>query len=513
MVDDFFGRPWVDAICAPEAKLRLGERLSRFDVVTLRKRLKDCYRSWISAVDPGLLISGHDEHGRARASIPISDRYVKPDVLIRTPLPIDPPSNREMDGDRELKSGQAATGSRTVEPSPTARSPVRESRVPVDDYLASRSQVLVVGEAGSGKSSLLRFLALDMLADTPSLKTTRGRFRGALPVWVSFALWARMASEQQLPPPIEHVVAEFFRAQGEELLANDMRRATITGRVALLVDGLDEAPDATGALTLLSLLTAFAQRHGILVVATLRPHGVGNLSGTADSWDRTELAPLSDEQRRNLTNVWFRVLENLEAEPTAPRREVEARAKRKANVFITAIQKNVGITRLTQTPLFLLSLMNLHRHGHDLPRSRFAASREIIDQLLEHQPRRRDAEALATTAPDARRRLRDRILADLAFALHVGELRGPVPDAAPEEEALQRAASLILERQGHRDVDAAEETARAILSFTEDRAGLLVKKALFLEMAQRWLGIAQWAELIAGWASARHNPPPARQAS
>src|SRR6202023_3344287 len=71
LVDDFFGREWVEPICGPEGLELLKNRLSRFDVANVRSRLRTVYNSWISAVDPGLPIAGRDAQGRTQASIPI----------------------------------------------------------------------------------------------------------------------------------------------------------------------------------------------------------------------------------------------------------------------------------------------------------------------------------------------------------------------------------------------------------------------------------------------------------
>ena len=482
LVDDYFGRHWVTAMCPPEALQRLENRLSRFDLASIRLQLRSCYSSWISTVDPGLPIAGQDSQGRTRPAIPITDRYVQPDILLQTDrADQDPEKFRDKRPDRADAIRQLAeTGERMPLPSEGVtrgvRQTIRERRMPLDEYLASKTQSLIVGEAGSGKSSLLRFLALDILADEPTLSVTREQYKNFLPIWVPFALWTRMATDQGRPPAIEDVVTEFFRAQSETALALDMRRAVNSQKVIFLVDGLDESTDQTAAQTVIALLTAFVDRHNIPVVATSRPHGIRGLSGFGGNWARVELAPLSDNQRHALAMLWFRVLTEIEASAGPDRKQIEVRAKRKADNFMSALQRNPGITRLSQTPLFLLALVDLHRHGHDLPRSRFAASREIIEQLIEHQPKRRDASALSTGMTTGERRLRDRIIADFAYALQSGELRGSVPDAAIEEEALARAARLVIERQGNGDVEAAEASARSIFSFTEERAGLLVKK-------------------------------------
>ena len=482
LVDDFFRRPWVEVICPPEALDCLRNRLSRFDVASLRERLQSFYSSWISAVDPGLPIVGQDVQGRTQATIPITERYIQPDLLIRVAESEIPQRGDKPAQTVESKRDAAESGKREQQPAPGSgaqplRETVRERHVPLDEYLSTRTQALIVGEAGSGKTSLLRFLALDILSERPVLKVTKERFKSAIPVWLPFALWVRMSVERDAPAPIEDVISEFFRAQGEAGLADDMRRAVLGKGIMLLVDGLDEASDETAAHTLAAILTAFVDRSGIPVFATSRPHGARNLSGLGDSWDRSDLAALSDEQRHALAKLWFRVLESFEAGTSATQSQINARANRKADAFIAALQVNAGITRLSQTPLFLLAFMSLHRRGQNLPRNRFAASQEIVDQLIEHQPRRRDVSALSTRSSSSELRLRNRVIADFAFALQSGDLRGSIPDAAAQEEAVARAARLIRERQQSADQESADAAARAIFSFTEERAGLLVNKA------------------------------------
>jgi hypothetical protein len=135
-----------------------------------------------------------------------------------------------------------------------------------------------------------------------------------------------------------------------------------------------------------------------------------------------------------------------------------------------------GIARLAQTPLFLLSLLKLHRIGRELPRNRFDAGKEIIEQLIDHQPKRRAKDALRLESGQKMRQ-RDRLLEDFAFGLHSGESGGDVADGAIEAQAVARAAKLVMARTGRTNIGDAEEEAHAVFSFSEDVAGLLVKKA------------------------------------
>jgi hypothetical protein len=230
LVDDFFGREWVEPICGSEGLELLKNRLSRFDVTSVRTRLRAFYNSWISAVDPGLPIAAGDAQGRTHASIPITDRYIQPDFIVPLAAPQFPLAGDAPDPDLESRKADAAESGRR-EPqardqhAPSVGTAPRERRVPLGEYLKSQSQALIIGEAGSGKSSLLRFVALDILADQPTLEAVRSCFPKAIPVWLSFGLWVRMSVERGAPVPIEDTVSEFFHSQGEAGLADEIRRA------------------------------------------------------------------------------------------------------------------------------------------------------------------------------------------------------------------------------------------------------------------------------------------------
>ena len=442
--------------------------------------MQSCYNSWISTVDPGLPIVGIDAQGRTRASIPLANRYIRPDLLAQSSETEDPPVTENDSATKRQPSPNAQTGSREPDPRTSdvsrPRAFLRERRTELDEYLGGHTRSLILGDAGSGKSTLLRFLALDILSDQPVLKVTQDRYKNLIPVWLPFALWVRMSVERHAPAPIEDTVAEYLRAQGGPELAENMRRAVLGKQIVLLVDGIDEAADPAVAQMLLAVLTAFVDQAGISIVATSRPHGARSLAGLGGAWERATLAPLSDDQRHALASLWFGLLERFEAD-NATDAQIRTRSRRKADGFISALGGNIGINRLSQTPLFLLAFISLHSHGQDLPRNRFAASREIVQQLMEHQPNRRAVSALSTASSQAEPRLRDRLISDFAFALQAGDLRGAIPDAALEEEAIARGSRLILQRQNTGNQDAADASARAIFSFTEERAGLLVNKA------------------------------------
>ncbi|WP_291846459.1 NACHT domain-containing protein [Bradyrhizobium sp.] len=481
IIDDFFGRPWVDAVCGPEAAAALSNRLSRFDVEALRVRLRDFYSAWIATVDPGLPIAGQDKDGRPIPAPKLSQRYVLPDLVMdmgvieTEPDALSPtaPPTRDDASIQTMDTNRGAAG-----PAVQAQAPrTRERLLSVDQFMANEKRSVITADAGVGKTTLLRFLALDILSDTPDIEAVRNHYAGYIPVWVPFALWARMAEGKDHPPPLEDVVYGFISAQNDVALANDMKRVLATGKIILLVDGLDEARGNVAPDSVLAGLTTFAETHNVPVIATSRPHGLRTLSGIGGNWTRVRLAPLSETKRDALALLWYRILERSDLGSNAATAVVETQAQHRAKTFVTALAKNAGIARLSFTPLFLVALLKLHRAGRVLPRNRFEASREIVDQLLEHQPKRRAKDSVETKAAPLDTRLRDRLLEDFAYGLHAGELLGSVADGGLETDAVERAAKIIMARTGNPNLDLAEEAARTVFSFSEESAGLLVKKA------------------------------------
>lgn len=481
IIHDFFDMPWVDAVSGTEAVASLANRLSRFDIDAVRARLREFYGAWIATVDPGLPIAGLDKNGRPIPAPKLWQRYVLPDLLIsvgsvdqepEAPVPKAAPTR----DDPIVQAMSVSAGMVGQEKRPQV--PQSRQRVlSVDQFLASEKRAVITADAGAGKTTLLRFLALDILSDAPEIEAIRSNYTGYIPVWVPFALWARMAEGKDYPPPLEDVVHAFIAAQNNLALAADMRRALASHKIVLLVDGLDEARGNTASDTVLAGLTTLVEMRDLPVIATSRPHGMRALSGIGGNWTRLQLAPLSEAKRDALALLWYRILERSDLGTNAADDAVETQAQHRANSFTAALLRNPGIARLSHTPLFLVALLKLHRTGRDLPRNRFDASKEIVEQLLEHQPKRRAKDAVETKSALADGRDRDRVLNDFAYGLYAGELRGSVADGATERDAIARATDIIVTRRGDGNLEAAETIARSFFSFGEESAGLLVKKA------------------------------------
>ena len=70
-------------------------------------------------------------------------------------------------------------------------------RRPALDWLVEGELSVVIGDPGIGKSSLLRYLLLDLLSLEPRHEVLAIKWGTRLPVWVPFPMWTRMVAESE----------------------------------------------------------------------------------------------------------------------------------------------------------------------------------------------------------------------------------------------------------------------------------------------------------------------------
>jgi hypothetical protein len=80
LVDDFFGRSWVEAFNGPAAAASLsGRKLSREQKLKARRFLLTLYATHFNTVDGGIPAAAPVFHG-AVPPVPVFDRYVEPAI-------------------------------------------------------------------------------------------------------------------------------------------------------------------------------------------------------------------------------------------------------------------------------------------------------------------------------------------------------------------------------------------------------------------------------------------------
>lgn len=493
LVDDFFGRPWVQAFLGVEAVAGLKDRLDGAAFAKARVQLNRIYESHFHSVDPGSF--GSIDDGEGRSELSLLERFLKPDILMReTAGPLVHPDGRTTGLSRnERPSSSLAASERTAVDTSPATSRLR--RLPLHEWIGEAQQLIVLGDAGSGKSTLLRAIALDLLRDQVHFPELAARWGRRLPVYVPFARWT---AQTEIAGGIVGI-KDIVRRSLDQLLTGSLTslidQAIEDGRVLLLIDGLDEWSNEQAARTTLNALVTIVEAYGIPVVVSGRPRGLDKIGSLPAAWRRGAVAPLSVDQQASIASRWFSRFSSDDAV-----RGVMPIASLRTSRFMAELARDPSLAALAATPLLLIGLVTLALRGQILPRTRNDIYDQLVRVLLEVHPSNRATAAGDTESrfryandPDQRRAA----IAHLAFTIRE-QAGGGAMALASARNTLR--AFLTLPLGFALDTTEATRAAGEILSVNSETQGLLVEKGPsevgFVHASfEEYLG----AEHIGGW--------------
>lgn len=252
--------------------------------------------------------------------------------------------------------------------------PVDGARQPADRALAGHERVFLRGLAGSGKTTLVQWLAVtaarqDATAGLPHLL-------GRIPFVLPLRTLTRRGGELPLP-------ADFLASIGCPLAGAQPRgwieRVLTAGRALLLVDGIDEAPEGERERTrrwVRDQLTAFP---GNLWLVTSRPTAVREGWLATEDFTDLSLSPMRDAEIAAFVQRWHNA---AGAQPT-----LEAS-------LLDSLRTKADLRLLATNPLMcgLICALHRERRGH-LPRSRKALYDAALAMLLYRRDLERDVYA------------------------------------------------------------------------------------------------------------------------
>ncbi|MFD8548725.1 NACHT domain-containing protein [Streptomyces sp. NPDC059649] len=253
--------------------------------------------------------------------------------------------------------------------------------LPADQALAGRDRVLLRGVAGSGKSTLVQWLAVSC-TKAPG-ETPLPHLYGRIP----FVLPLRTLTRDGAPLPTPD---RFLAAVGCPLSGARpdgwTDRVLASGRGLLLVDGLDEIPDRErdrARRWLRDLLDAFPAN---LWLVTTRPSAVRDDWLASDGFDELTLAPLRRAEVTAFIGRWH----------DAARRDAEDPARLDAyeQSLLAAVHTKQDLARLATNPLMCGLICALHRDRRGyLPTGRKELYDAALVMLLSRRDRERDMAA------------------------------------------------------------------------------------------------------------------------
>jgi hypothetical protein len=323
----------------------------------------------------------------------------------------------------------------------------------IESVFGAEDRVLIMGAAGSGKTTLLQWLAVHSARSDFSESLTSLNDR------VPFFLPLRRYVNRGLPAP------EQFPLTVGAHIANDMPPGWVhdllrTGKALVLVDGVDEMPEAQRFQVrdwLSDLVDTFPRTKFMI---TSRPAAVED--GWLDwlKFTSTELQPMSTTDIAEFVHQWHAAVgtDALDVDERAALDDYE-------RSLMAAIDTDRHLRALTVSPLLcaLLCALNRERRTH-LPADRMEIYSAALDMLLDRRDRERGVEpsGLQLTRGD-----KVLLLQDIAFWL----VRNGWSSAVQERVVGQISRSVMQLRSVTAD-------PRAVYRNLLERSGLLREPAV-----------------------------------
>lgn len=291
--------------------------------------------------------------------------------------------------------------------------------MPADHALAGQERVLLRGVAGSGKTTLVQWLAVS---------TARGQLpdelNDALRGRVPFVLPVRRFAREGFPAP-----DDFLSAVRHPLAAEAPEgwavRVLAEERALLLVDGIDEAPEGQRTALRDRLRRLLRIYSGNVCLVTARPPAVGAEWLADEGFNELTLAPMNRDQVALFITAWHTAARTDEGRDHAHLDEYRDR-------LLQSIPLYRELRGLATNPLMcgLICALNRDRSG-SLPKGR----RELYEAAMEMLLQRRDPERRVFYADEVhlQRAPRERLLRKLAYRMLMEE-RAVLDKAAALEE-------------------------------------------------------------------------------
>lgn len=239
----------------------------------------------------------------------------------------------------------------------------------------------VIGGPGSGKTTLVRYTALDLCRH--AWLSWPGR---KLPILLYLRDHAAAVLADD-PPSLSTVAVSAGWLHGS-VPASWVERRLRKGGCVVMLDGLDEVTDEQDRVRVVAWVRRQIERHPRnRYVLTSRPHGY--LSNPLPGAEVLQVRRLTGAQITRFLHAWYYAVECRVTNSTG--KQVRAEADAKAADLDTRLRATPALYDLAANPLLLTMAANVHMYRDKLPGSRAELYAEMCDVLLH---RRQEAKAL-----------------------------------------------------------------------------------------------------------------------
>lgn len=355
-----------------------------------------------------------------------------------------------------------------------------QSNVDLTAVLADPKHLVIVGGAGSGKTTVLRFVAITLAAQDPLLNRVKLAWTVPtlpLPIFVTLrdfehACQTQPETYRRTPDSLLRFIDGHFQHRHPERIPADFLSNLVkSGFAWLLLDGLDEVANFDHRVTLRHLiedLAAISPQNRILVTARV----------AAYTDPRTQLnaqfaaATVRDLTREQWQPMLKRIYTGLERRPDL--------SKQRAELLTARIDASPLLQNMVKTPLMVWTATIIHYTGSELPEQRAELYNAYVDVLLGERLHEEESAEAAQSLREEGWPMEDRRLYLTQAAFEVHQM------AANESAQVKQSHSYVVDEtelvtilrpfmQNYLGLDRrkAEQEAKEFVRMMAERSGLL----------------------------------------
>lgn len=393
IVFDFFGLEWVRKFNG-EPALKQISKAKKFDsnqIIEFRKELYEFYSTIFNIQDPGIPIK------ELNSPYTLQDRFIIPDIL----------SIVKEEGFEPIKESYSSTINqdqyyyedywsweyesefrhRTLNKQSEVEENSINIRIKIDEALVGSNRNIIIGDPGAGKSTVLRYITLDILSSKPQLENISQKYGKTLPVWLPFAFITKHLSQTD-SLSISDILHLWFKSFGKNHLFDIANAALEDERLFLIIDGIDEWSSISSAQQAITRIETLRELYDCNVLYSSRPYGFRMLKDFFINLNILNLASFSNTQQRNFVEKWYSKWTSLQEGV-----KDQDFAKRLTDNFIRELEQASDLKKLAETPLLLSILIIQKMQDSVLPKNKLEALKEITQYLIKKHPIKRGKDA------------------------------------------------------------------------------------------------------------------------
>ncbi|UCF94732.1 MAG: caspase family protein, partial [Desulfobacterales bacterium] len=272
-----------------------------------------------------------------------------------------------------------------------SRETVTEVKIKVQEALASHRRLVVVGDPGCGKTTLLRYLALtyarDLAGKEGLVQQRLALSEQRLPILLPLRDFASHLETHYTDPSLDgpklllDYLRSFFANQDialpEDFFANRLRN----GNCAALLDGVDEVAELNTRHRIARMIERFTIAYPEnRYVITSRIVGYTGNARLGEEYTVTKVRDFTRADIERFVGYWNLAVEHALAREDTP--FARQQAVQQTNVLLQAIDGSERVRELAVNPLLLTVIALVQRYRAQLPERRTELYEEAIEVLL-----------------------------------------------------------------------------------------------------------------------------------